>query len=45
VVSCTEASWRFLGLSFAGWNAVVSLALVVLCLAGALARRRPAADL
>jgi disulfide bond formation protein DsbB len=27
VVSCTEAAGRFLGLSMAGWNAVVSLAL------------------
>ena len=27
IVSCTEAAWRFLGLSFAGWNAVMSLAL------------------
>lgn len=35
VVSCTEASWRFLGLSFAGWNAVVSLVLVVAALSGA----------
>lgn len=25
VVSCTEAAWRFLGLSLAGWNALVSL--------------------
>jgi disulfide bond formation protein DsbB len=25
VVSCTEASFRFLGLSFAGWNVVASL--------------------
>ena len=24
IVRCDEASWRFLGLSFAGWNAVVS---------------------
>jgi disulfide bond formation protein DsbB len=29
IVSCTEASWRFLFLSFAGWNAVISLFLVV----------------
>jgi disulfide bond formation protein DsbB len=29
VVSCTEASLRVLGLSFAGWNTVVSLVLVV----------------
>jgi disulfide bond formation protein DsbB len=27
--SCSEAVWRFLGLSFAGWNAIVSLLLVV----------------
>lgn len=27
VVRCDEAAWRFLGLSFAGWNAVFSLAL------------------
>ncbi len=27
IVSCTEAAWRFLGLSLAGWNALFSLAL------------------
>ena len=27
VVSCTEAAWRFLGLSLAGWNVAISLAL------------------
>jgi disulfide bond formation protein DsbB len=27
VVSCTEAAWRFLGLSLAGWNVLASLAL------------------
>lgn len=27
VVSCTEAAWRFAGLSLAGWNAVMSLGL------------------
>jgi disulfide bond formation protein DsbB len=27
VVSCTEVSWRLYGLSFAGWNAVISLAV------------------
>ena len=37
LVSCTEASWRMFGLSFAGWNAVASLALVALTLAGAAA--------
>jgi disulfide bond formation protein DsbB len=25
--SCTEAAWRFLGLSFAGWNVIVSALL------------------
>ena len=29
VVSCTDAAWRFAGLSLAGWNAVVSLALAL----------------
>ncbi|MEZ0172223.1 disulfide bond formation protein B [Microvirga sp. TS319] len=27
VVSCTAAAWRFLGLSLAGWNVLISLAL------------------
>ena len=27
VIRCDEASWRFLGLSFAGWNVAASLAL------------------
>jgi disulfide bond formation protein DsbB len=35
IVSCTEASWRFLFLSFAGWNAIVSAALVLVALWGA----------
>ncbi len=30
VVSCTDAPWRLLGLSFAGWNAVISLVLAAL---------------
>jgi disulfide bond formation protein DsbB len=29
IVACNQASWRFLGLSFAGWNAVVSAILTV----------------
>lgn len=32
IVSCTEASWRFppeWGLSFAGWNAVISMVLAL----------------
>ncbi|MEP3045500.1 MAG: disulfide bond formation protein B [Roseibium sp.] len=32
VVSCTEASWRMFGLSFAGWNAVTSTGLAGLAL-------------
>jgi disulfide bond formation protein DsbB len=41
VVSCTEAAWRFLGLSLAGWNVVISLALAGLALVGM--RRLPKA--
>jgi disulfide bond formation protein DsbB len=40
VVSCSEASWRFLGLSFAGWNAVMSAILAGLAVWGAALRRR-----
>jgi disulfide bond formation protein DsbB len=46
VVSCTEAAWRFLGLSLAGWNVVVSLGLVLFAARAAAERRtvkRPAA--
>ena len=35
IVSCAEASWRFAFLSFAGWNAAVSLFLVAAALWGA----------
>jgi disulfide bond formation protein DsbB len=35
VVSCTEAAWRFLGLSLAGWNALISVGLVGLAAAAA----------
>jgi disulfide bond formation protein DsbB len=38
VIRCDEASWRFLGLSFAGWNAVVSAGLALIAAFGA-ARR------
>ena len=39
---CGVASWQFLGLSFAGWNAVVSAALALGAFAAALnAWRRP----
>jgi disulfide bond formation protein DsbB len=38
VVSCTEAAWRFLGLSLAGWNVLISLALAAFA-ASAAARK------
>ena len=38
VVSCTEAAWRFLGLSLAGWNVLISLGLAGLAFAAAQAR-------
>lgn len=38
IVSCTEAAWRFLGLSLAGWNGLVSLGLAAVAAWGA-ARR------
>jgi disulfide bond formation protein DsbB len=39
VVSCSEARWRFLWLSFAGWNAVVSAMLAGIAAWGAALRR------
>lgn len=40
VVSCTEASWRMFGLSFAGWNAVASGGLALLALLAAFGLKR-----
>lgn len=37
--SCTEATLRVLGLSFAGWNVIASLMLAAVALYGATARR------
>jgi disulfide bond formation protein DsbB len=34
VVRCDEAAWRFLGLSLAGWNVLISLGFAGLMLAG-----------
>ena len=39
VVACDRAAWRFLGLSFAGWNAVVSGLLAAIAAYGAALRR------
>ncbi len=36
--SCTDAPWRMLGLSFAGWNVVASLVLGAIAWRGALGR-------
>jgi disulfide bond formation protein DsbB len=38
-VACDEAAWRFFGLSFAGWNAVLSLLLAGLAGYGATRKR------
>lgn len=40
VVSCTEAAWRFLGLSMAGWNVLVSLLMAAVAAAGAISSFR-----
>lgn len=40
VVSCTEAAFRVLGLSLAGWNAVISLGLAAAAGRAATRRRR-----
>lgn len=45
VVSCTEAAWHFLGLSLAGWNALVSAGLVGLALWGATRRDQGSSSL
>jgi disulfide bond formation protein DsbB len=39
IIRCDEASWRFLGLSFAGWNAAISAALAAIAAYGAAKRR------
>ncbi len=42
VVRCDEAAWRFLGLSLAGYNVLVSLLLAAIAVVGLRARRHPA---
>lgn len=39
VVRCDEAAWRLFGLSFAGWNALISLGLFAISLQAAFAAR------
>jgi len=36
VVDCTKITWSFLGLSFAGWNAIVSTGLTLMSSVGGL---------
>jgi disulfide bond formation protein DsbB len=44
VVRCDEAAWRFLGLSLAGYNALISAALAAVAIWGvAMERRAPRA--
>jgi disulfide bond formation protein DsbB len=38
VVSCTDVTWRFLGLSFAGWNAIVSGVVALMAIIAAIVR-------
>ena len=44
VVRCDEAAWRFLGLSLAGYNVLISLALAAVAAAGFAAGLRQPAD-
>lgn len=41
VVDCSVAAWRFLGLSLAGWNAVIAATLALIAAIGALRPARP----
>jgi disulfide bond formation protein DsbB len=43
VVRCDEAAWRFLGLSLAGWNVLISLGLAAVALWAMLSVRRRSA--
>jgi disulfide bond formation protein DsbB len=40
VVRCDQAAWRFAGISLAGYNALISLAMAVIAAFGLLARQR-----
>ena len=44
VVLCDEAPLRILGLSLAGWNAVISMVVALIVLRGLMARSRRAED-
>jgi disulfide bond formation protein DsbB len=40
IVRCDEAAWRFLGLSLAGYNVLISLALAGIAVLGITVTRR-----
>ncbi len=40
VIRCDEAPWHFMGLSFAGWNAVISLVIALAAARAALTTHR-----
>jgi disulfide bond formation protein DsbB len=42
IVRCDDAAWRFLGISLAGYNALISLALAAIALWGILAQKAKA---
>ena len=42
IMRCDEAAWRFLGLSLAGYNALISLALAAIAVWGAASAARAA---
>jgi disulfide bond formation protein DsbB len=42
IVRCDDAAWRFLGISLAGYNALISLALAAVALWGILAQKAKA---
>lgn len=44
VIRCDQAPWRFLGLSFAGYNAIVSAGLAAIAFLGAVFGARQAED-
>ena len=44
VVRCDEAAWRFLGLSLAGYNALISLTLAAIAIWGVVMERRAPAE-
>ncbi len=41
VVRCDEVQWRFLGLSLAGYNALISLGVAAIAACGVLCARKP----